>query len=191
MFIDPLLASGRKNTVAEIEAGQTVLDVACGTGALVFELSQKAKKVVGVDVSEPMINSAKKEIKKRSLKNVELIVANATNLSLFTDNKFDVVTLSMALHQFDPALHTPILKEIERVGKKLIVVDYAVPLPQNVGGISARIIEFMAGTEHHRNFRKYYNQGGLNHILTENLCDIEYLEYFSSGIFQLMKCRFQ
>jgi demethylmenaquinone methyltransferase/2-methoxy-6-polyprenyl-1,4-benzoquinol methylase len=190
-FVDPILVSVREKIAAEILAGQTVLDVACGTGALVFQLARKSKKVVGIDLSEPMIKAAKKEERKQHPGNVSFEVADATRLSAFNDGEFDVVTLSMALHQFSPELHAPILDEIKRVGKKLIIVDYAVPLPRNVAGISARIIEFLAGKEHYQNFRRYYRLGGLRSILSDNSTEIESSLIFSSGIFTLVTCNFQ
>jgi len=59
-FIDPLLAGGRKTITEKIPENQSILDVACGTGAQVFELAKKAKKVVGVDLSEKMNQTAQK-----------------------------------------------------------------------------------------------------------------------------------
>lgn len=190
-FVDPLLVSVRNKIAGEILPGQAVLDVACGTGALVFQLALKNKKVVGIDLSEPLIDAAKKEKQKQRLTNVNFEVADATRLSVFKDGEFDIVTLSMALHQFNPELHAPILDEIKRVGKKLIIVDYAVPLPRNVAGISARIIEFLAGKEHYQNFRRYYGLGGLKPILRDKATEVESSQIFSSGIFTLATCNFQ
>lgn len=187
-FIDPLLVSGRKKIVAEINHGETVLDVACGTGALVFEGAQRAKKIVGVDLSDSMIKSAQKEKRKQQIKNTAFEIGDATNLTAFKKNEFDVIILSMALHQFNPKFYTSILNELKRVGKTMIIVDYSVPLPKNIIGLSAKLIEFLAGKEHNRNFRKYYKLKGLDSILPKNRLKIESSEYFSSGIFQLIKC---
>lgn len=187
-FIDPLLESGRKKIIAEINLGESVLDIACGTGALVFSGAQKAKYFVGIDLSETMVKSAQKEKTKRNLKNIDFKVADASQLQIFANKEFDVVTLSMALHQFDPDLHSPILNELRRVAKTIIIVDYSVPLPKNFSGFAAKIIEFIAGKEHNQNFKKYYKLGGLNTILSHNQLKSVHSEYFSSGIFQLVKC---
>jgi len=185
-FIDPLLKSGRKLIKNNINAGDMVLDVACGTGALVFDLAEKAKKVVGVDLSESMLKAARLEQKKRGVNNVEFIVADATLLSVFADNEFDIVTLSMALHQFNPELHSPILAEMKRISKKIIIVDYAVPLPKSTNGMAARIIEFLAGKEHNGNFKRFCKLGGLVPILEKNNLQIKTNKKFGSGIFQII-----
>ena len=55
-FIDPLVNSMRKRVASEIKPNSTVIDVACGTGAQVFEMAKNAKRVVGIDLSESMIS---------------------------------------------------------------------------------------------------------------------------------------
>ena len=190
-FIDPLLKSGRKLITNNIKTGETVLDVACGTGALVFDLAEKAKKAVGIDLSESMLKAAQREQIKKEIKNIEFICADATQLTTFVDNDFDVVTLSMALHQFDPELHSPILKEMKRVAKKIIIVDYATPLPKTASGLAAKIIEFFAGKEHNGNFKKYCKLGGLATILKNNNLTPKTTKNFKSGIFQITVCNTQ
>src|SRR5680860_143622 len=122
--IDPLLAPLRKHVLVEIISGEKVIDIACGTGAQVFEIAAKAGTVVGVDLSESMINYANKQAKKRNITNVDFIVSDATNLSRFADKSFDSAIMSLALHQFSPELHAPILNEMKRISKKIIMVDY-------------------------------------------------------------------
>lgn len=56
--IDPVLVSMRKKVNRQIPSGQKILDVACGTGAQVFELAPFAKEVTGIDLSESMIRKA-------------------------------------------------------------------------------------------------------------------------------------
>jgi hypothetical protein len=69
--------------------------------------------------------------------------------------------MTMAFHQFPPENFAAILGEMKRVAQQIIIVDYAVPLPQNITGWGSRVAEFFAGREHHRNFRKFYRLGGL------------------------------
>jgi len=187
-FIDPILSPMRKRVALEISPGQKVIDIACGTGAQLFEIAKTSKQVIGIDLSESMIRYAEKTSKKLKLKNADFLIADATNLSFFMDNSFDVATLSLALHQFSPDLHSPILSEMKRLSRQIIIVDYAVPLPKNYAGVGSRVAEFLAGKEHNRNFKTYYKLGGLNTILPENNLTIQKSELFGKGAFQLVVC---
>lgn len=167
-FIDPILNPMRKRVAAHIQSGQKIIDVACGTGAQIFEFAETSKIAVGVDLSESMIKTALNRKLEENISNVDFQTADATNLSQFKNQEFDIATLSLALHQFDPGLHPPILNELKRVAKKILIVDYSVPLPKNIAGYGSHFIEFLAGREHNRNFRKFYNLGGLEPILTNS-----------------------
>ena len=184
--LDPILEPMRKRVSIEIHHGEKIIDIACGTGAQVFELSGIASEIVGVDLSESMINHAQKSCKKRNILNAEFFVCDATDLSRFNENSFDVAIMSLALHQFDPRLHSPILSEMKRVASQIIIVDYAVPLPKNYAGIGSSIAEFLAGSEHNRNFKQYSRLGGLKRILPANNLTIQKSVLFGKGAFQLV-----
>ena len=104
-----------------ISPDSNVLDVACGTGALVFKLRTKAKKVTGIDLNEEMINTAIKTQEKQNITNVDFQVMDATDLSIFKDNEFDQATISMAIHQFDPETARRVLLELKRVSKEIMI----------------------------------------------------------------------
>lgn len=186
--LDPVLASMRKRVALEIGANKSVIDIACGTGAQLFEIAEKSTKVTGVDLSESMIGFAIKTADKRGISNADFHVCDATDLSIFQDNTFDIAILSLALHQFSPVLYKPILNEMKRVAKTIILLDYAVPLPKNYVGYGSRVAEFLAGREHNRNFKKYYKLGGLNKILPSNNLQIQKNRFLAKGAFQLVVC---
>jgi SAM-dependent methyltransferase len=190
-ILDPILAPMRKRVNNEILPGKKIIDIACGTGAQVFELSKIASEIVGVDLSESMINHAQNSVRKRNIPNAEFFVCDATNLFRFNANSFDIAIMSMALHQFDPALHSTILGEMKRVASQLIIVDYAVPLPKNYAGAGSRVAEFLAGKEHNRNFKQYHQLGGLNKILPANNLSIQKSVLFGKGAFQLVVCSYR
>lgn len=187
-ILDPILAPVRKRVAHEINRGETVIDIACGTGAQIFEIADRALLVTGVDLSESMIDFAKKTSKKRNVPNAEFFVCHATNLSVFGTGSFDVAIMSLALHQFPPNLHSPVLSEMKRVATRIIIVDYAVPLPNNYVGIGSRVAEFLAGKEHNSNFKQYCQRGGLNNISPSNELKIEKSVLFGKGAFQLVVC---
>lgn len=189
--IDPILAPMRKRVTNEINAGENIIDIACGTGAQVFDLCGIASKAVGADLSESMINHAQNSVRKRNIQNAGFFVCDATNLSRFDPKSFDVAIMSLALHQFDPDLHSLILNEMKRVAKRIIIADYAIPLPKNYAGTGSRVAEFLAGREHNRNFKRFYRLGGLNKILPANNLAIQKSVLFGKGAFQLVVCSYQ
>ncbi|MBW6536142.1 MAG: class I SAM-dependent methyltransferase [Mariniphaga sp.] len=186
--IDPVLAGMRKKVNREIPEGKKILDVACGTGAQVFELASSAKEVTGIDLSESMIRIAEQTKEKRNISNVHFRVCDATGNWKFTDKQFDMGIITMALHQFPPGNYKSILGEMKRVAHQIIIVDYAVPLPQNITGWGSRVAEFFAGREHHQNFRHFYRAGGLKNILAENNLTIQHKVFFAKGAFELVVC---
>ena len=186
--IDPVLAPMRKRIARYIQPGETVIDVACGTGAQVFEMAKTAQKVVGADLSESMYKKAQKTLHMKKLDNVEFCLCDATGNLKFEDKKFDVATMTLALHQFNPERHPFIIDEMKRLAHRLIFIDYAFPLPTNITGAGSRVAEFFAGREHHRNFKHYMRLGGLPALLAENNLQIKNQEYFAKGAFQLVVC---
>lgn len=187
-IVDPILKPMRKYVASEINKQESVIDIACGTGAQVFELAKTASSVVGVDYSASMLGFAKKHTLKHHSENIEFILGDATNLSSINNDSFDVATMTLALHQFPPHLHKPILMEMKRIARKIIIVDYAVPLPLNYTGVGSRVAEFLAGKEHNRNFKSFCKLGGLDKILTQNGLLIQKSILFAKGAFQLVLC---
>ncbi|WP_297096218.1 class I SAM-dependent methyltransferase [uncultured Draconibacterium sp.] len=185
-IIDPLLGNLRRRLALEIKKGDTVIDIACGTGAQLLELADKAESVIGVDLSASMIRYAANKAKKENITNASFVVCDATDLSPFYQQKFDVAILSMVLHQFDPQLHAVILAETKKVAEKIVVLDYAVPLPKNYVGVGSKVAEFLAGIEHNRNFKSYSKAGGLDVVLPSNGFAIKRSKLIGKGAFQLV-----
>ncbi|MGP1526805.1 MAG: class I SAM-dependent methyltransferase [Bacteroidales bacterium] len=71
-----------------------VLELACGSGQLSFELFKYTKSWLGTDFSERMILEARK---RGNYERLKFDVADATSLS-FEDQKFDCIVIANALH---------------------------------------------------------------------------------------------
>lgn len=72
-----------------------VLDVACGTGALLIGLKKKCPiYATGIDISERMI-----EVARAKNTGMDFRVSNCVPL-VFEDNTYDVITVSAAFHHF-------------------------------------------------------------------------------------------
>lgn len=62
---------------AQLTGEETVFDLYCGIGTISLFLSQKAKKVYGVEVVEAAINDAKENARVNGVENAEFIVGEA------------------------------------------------------------------------------------------------------------------
>lgn len=89
---------------ADVREGDSVLDVACGTGVVARRAAQRVGEtgtVVGIDVNEGMLAVAEAEAEKRSL-SIDWRRGDATELPL-SEERFDVVCCQQALQFLDPA----------------------------------------------------------------------------------------
>ena len=166
-FIDPALSSIHDAAVRLAPANSKVIDVACGTGALSLKLAENSEKVIGIDISKEMIATAKKAKQKQGFTNVEFQVLDATDLSCFKNDEFDLVTISMAIHQFHPETAKLVIHEINRVAEKILFIDYTSPLPKNLYRPFIITIERFAGKEHAANFKAFQKLGGIPTYLNE------------------------
>ena len=186
--VDPVLTPLRKKVTDELTPGQKIIDIACGTGAQLFDIAKIAVQITGVDLSESMISYAKKKAKKLGISNAEFIVADAAHLPQFKNKSFDTAIMSLALHQFNPDQYKSIIGELDRIATTIILVDYAAPLPQNFSGRGSRMAEFFAGREHFKNFNRFIRLGGLNKILPAHNLKISKSNYMAWGAFQMAIC---
>lgn len=109
-----------------------VLDMCTGTGANAFVIagSRRNAKVIGIDISAAMLQKAVAKLEQAGLSNVKLLHMDAANLQ-FSNEKFDVVVISLVLHEISLALAGKLLGEARRVLKntgKLIVVEWEEPV---------------------------------------------------------------
>jgi len=86
----PLILNSFKNLISGSISNKVVLDLGCGYGYLTRYLKiWGAKEVLGVDISEPMINLARKE-KKESPIGVNYLQSSIQELGKV--NSFDIIT---------------------------------------------------------------------------------------------------
>jgi SAM-dependent methyltransferase len=104
--------------------GKRILDIGCGNGALAATLSSEGAKVVGIDVEEIAIESAR-----RNAPLAKFRTSSASQLP-FPDQVFDAAIFVNSLHHIDPPSMERALSEAGRVlkpGGHLIVIE---PLPE-------------------------------------------------------------
>ena len=103
-----------------------ILDIATGTGDLIFELDKNFKaSFTGVDISESMLAIAKKkQSKKKRQGSINFQSGDAENLD-FQSEKFDAVTCAFGVRNFQNLQSA--LKEFHRVVKKehpVLIIEF-------------------------------------------------------------------
>lgn len=117
--------------LAHLEAGESVLDVGCGTGTLAIaakRLIGATSAVYGIDASPEMIAQANKKAKKAG---VDVTFKNEFAQTLpFPDAQFDVVLSTLMLHHLPKKVRQQCAHEICRVlkpGGRVLAVDFGEP----------------------------------------------------------------
>lgn len=116
---------GRKAVIDDLECqpGETILEVGVGTG-LSLPLYDKSVHVTGIDISEHMLEIARKRKERQKLDNVDLSVMNAQETS-FPDSHFDkVVAMYVASVVPDPVALVEEMRRICKPGGQLIFVNH-------------------------------------------------------------------
>ncbi|KPK20239.1 MAG: hypothetical protein AMJ70_08355 [Dehalococcoidia bacterium SG8_51_3] len=190
-LIDPLLRGVRLYTIyfSRMKAGDRVLDVCCGTGDQTFYYAKAGFISVGVDLDPNMLKLAGKDKRRKDSGNLSFYRADARNLP-FKDNSFDCASISFALHEKERGARDEIISEMKRVVRKggaLLFLDFQVPLPRKPVPCLARIIEFFAGGDHHRCFKDYLAQGGLEVLLARNELAEARKCYLNGGLITVVK----
>lgn len=106
-----------------------ILDVATGTGDFAIEALRLAPdKVVGVDISEGMLEVGRVKMKNRKFDGkIELLYGDSENLP-FEENKFDAVIVAFGVRNFEHLEKG--LAEMLRVvrpGGKVVVLEFSKP----------------------------------------------------------------
>lgn len=136
-FLNRFLSAGidiywRKKAIAHIEHLQpkNVLDVATGTAdvALMTHKMLHPKKIVGIDISEGMLDFGRKKIAQKGLtQQIQLFTGDSENIH-FPNQSFDAVTVAFGVRNFQNLLLG--LQEMHRVlqyGGKLVVLEFSKP----------------------------------------------------------------
>lgn len=111
--------------------GQTILDIAGGTGDLTMKFSRlvgKTGKVVLADINDSMLLVGRdKLLDKGYANNIEYVQANAECLP-FADNTFDCITISFGLRNVtDKQKALESMARVLKPGGRLLVLEFSKP----------------------------------------------------------------
>ncbi len=114
---------------SEIKDGESILEVACGTGIIFEKIVRRNPngKNIGIDLSPDMLKRAKKKLQKLQGSNFQLKEGDARHLD-FVDNSFDLVINNFMLDLIPAGLFDKIAGEFFRVlkpGGRLIISTFA------------------------------------------------------------------
>ena len=97
-----------------VEENASVVDLACGTGLIAFNLTDKAKFITGIDYSEAMISLAKAKQESSGLDNIRFFKSDAHNTGL--DNHIADSSLLCNIIHYSKT-HESLLLEAKRITK--------------------------------------------------------------------------
>ena len=118
--------------LARLQPSDRVLDLACGTGDIVFAAAPQVSRAVGLDVTHRMLQLAR--LRKPAEARVHFVTGDMLALP-FPDRSFTVVTIGYGLRNV-PDLHQS-LREIRRVvvpGGRVFSLDFNRPSDPIVRG---------------------------------------------------------
>jgi len=113
--------------MSKVAGDDLVLDVACGPGLVTCEFAKVAQHVTGIDLTDKMIEQARKRQKELGLTNLSWDIGTASLLPYMSDS-FSIVVTRYSFHHFlDPKA---VLMEMIRVCKPkgvVLIADAALP----------------------------------------------------------------
>lgn len=164
---------GNPSALAKINHGQTIVDLGSGAGFDAFIVSRKVGqqgKVVGIDLSDDMLELARKNAKKGDYKNVAFLKGDIEELPLndqIADHVISNCVINLSLNKdkvFQEAFR--VLKE----GGKLSISDIVLEqeLPDFIKNSLAGHIACVSGAEKLDDYLQYVKAAGFKDIKIES-----------------------
>ena len=136
-FLNRILSGGidiywRRKAIKELSAlqPQKILDVATGTGdvALMTYKFLKPETIIGIDISEKMLDLGRQKVAKLLL-NKEIALQQGDSEAInFPDNAFDAVTVAFGVRNFENLrIGLDEMLRVLKPGGKLVILEFSKP----------------------------------------------------------------
>ena len=115
----------KKEILKKIPTCETILDLACGTGILTFQIAEQfpESQITGIDITESYLNVAKKKLKPHH--KISFLKQDAENLSF--GQKFDCIVSSYVPKYCNPKDLTTVCINHLKPDGRIILHDFTCP----------------------------------------------------------------
>ncbi len=112
---------------ATLQGSERVLDAGCGAGHTALRFAERAREVVAVDLTEPMLAQARRLALERGIANITFRVGDVEQLE-FPAETFDIVTSRYSAHHYPhPRVALSELRRVLRPSGRLLLIDVVAP----------------------------------------------------------------
>lgn len=152
--------SGTGAKVAEfIEPSDTVLECACGTGAISIYIAQRCRRLIATDFAAGMLRQAEKKCRK--FENVVFRKADITHLK-YKDNRFDKVVAGNVIHLLPkPELALHELERVVKPGGRIIIPTY-INMSKGTGTAAVKFITLLGA-----DFKRQFDLASYKHFFAD------------------------
>jgi demethylmenaquinone methyltransferase/2-methoxy-6-polyprenyl-1,4-benzoquinol methylase len=122
----------RRKAAKQLSDSKTeiILDAACGTGDLAISVYKKIKpkEIIGIDLSEKMLEYGRRKTRKLNLNHVIRLQQGDSEQMEFKNNTFDAVTVAFGVRNFEN-FETGIAEmyRVLKPGGKLVILEFSQP----------------------------------------------------------------
>jgi len=167
-FYDTLIAPNQDKLFGQIRdmigPDSDIVDIGCGTGRFEFAIADKCRSVLGIDLSERNIKMATKNLFRYPDEKISFHHGNLSEVIKEGGHHFDFAILTYVIHEVNKEERVDLLRQVAGIADKIIIGDYVVPKPKGFTGFLSELIEFVAGSDHYRNYKSYMLDGGLSYL---------------------------
>lgn len=178
----------RAINLANIQPGEQILDIGCGTGTLAIQVKRyvgKAGRVAGIDPGNQQIARARAKAARLNLP-IDFQIGVIEQLP-FPDQSFDVVLTTLMMHHLPDSLKRQGLSEIVRVlkpGGRLVIADFTHRKERQ--GQAAR---FHAGGSRVEDLAALVSAAGFERVDTEEMLPLRFSAFPGASFVRAYKNR--